>query len=534
VFVVFDQMRGDYLTRWNDLFGEGGFHRLETEGAWFTQCNYPYSGTSTGPGHASLATGCPPSVHGIIENDWFDRKAGEIIYCARLDRYDRTPPLPPGLKREPVKPSDRGDGSPDRLLAPTLGDAVKEATAGKGRVIALSLKDRSAVLMGGQHPDACYWVDPRTGTFVTSTYYRDRIHPWVVRFNDSGLAKQWFGQSWNRLRPDLDYEKYSGPDDVVGEDKGYDQGRTFPHPFGLIQPQAAKAYYQALGSSPFGNDVLLALAKRAIESEHLGLGASPDLLCLSFSSNDLIGHFWGPDSQEMLDVTLRSDAIVRELLRYLDKQVGREHYELVLTADHGVCPLAEVSRKQGRPCGVIDPKVFKNEVNDFLRGTFAKKPDDKTRWLLEMTDLTFYLNHAAIRQNNLEIDKVAYALVDWLKKHPGIQTAYTAKQLRQGVPDDDAIGQKVMQSFYADRSGDVMAILKPYWLTWGWKGTGHGSPHPYDTHVPLLVYGPNIQAGTHTEPVSPLSAAAILAHGLGIKPPDKTKASIPPTLLLTR
>jgi hypothetical protein len=530
VLVVFDQMRGDYLERWKDLFGEGGFHRLETEGAWFTHCNYPYSGTFTGPGHASLATGCSPRVHGIIENDWFDRAAGERVYCAKLERYQRVPPLSADVKLQPLKPQDRGDGGPDRLLAPTLGDSLKEATTGEGRVVSLSLKDRSAVLLGGQQPDACYWFDPRTGTFVTSTCYRDHLPSWVARWNRNGVTNQWFGQSWERLRPDLDYERYSGPDDVVGEDKGYEQGRTFPHPFGRSEAVPGKAYYQALSNSPFGNEVLLSLARRAIDSEHLGSRQTADLLCLSFSSNDMIGHSWGPDSQEVFDVTLRSDGIVRQLLAHLDERVGRGHYFLVLTADHGVCPLAEVSRKQGRDAGVIGSEHLREQADDFLRTTFAKGSEDKTRWVLELTDLSFYLNHAAIRAHDLQIEKVADALAGWLKKQSGVLTTYTATELRKGVPADDAIGQKVLRSFYPDRSGDVMVILKPYWLTWGWKGTSHGSPHPYDSHVPLLVFGPGVRAGTHAEAVSPLCTVAILAHGLGIKPPAKAEAAVPENL----
>src|SRR5262245_6646523 len=256
VLVVFDQLRGDYLTRWQDLFEEGGFRRLQNEGAWFPNCHFPYAATLTAPGHASILTGCPPARHGVIENEWYDRAAGEVIYCVSSERYQLVPPAP-GSGRDP-KPKA---ASPERLLVPSLGDALKEATGGRGRVVSLSFKDRSAVLPGGHRADACYWLDTDNGLFTTSTYYRDRPHPWVEEFNRRRPADYWFGRDWNRLRTDLNYERYSGPDDGPGEGRAFAQGRTFPHPMtgGLKQP--GKDYYQALFTSPFGNDLLLDLAK---------------------------------------------------------------------------------------------------------------------------------------------------------------------------------------------------------------------------------------------------------------------------------
>ena len=350
VLVVFDQMRGDYLQRWDELYGDDGFHRLERDGVWFQNCNYPYAGTVTGAGHASLATGTSGYKHGIIFNDWYDRKEGADVNCATHVRYQRVPAAPikePAVKGAKVE-KPRPGGTPERMLAPTLADALKAATGGKAKVVSLSMKDRSAALPGGQRPDACYWFDSTDGNFVTSTYYRDAIHPWVADYNSTKPADAWFGKEWTRLRPNLDYEKYSGPDDVVGEDVGYGEGRTFPHPLdgGLKMP--GQKYYNAVYTSPFGNDILLGLVKRAIDAEKLGKHDVPDLLCVSFSSNDSIGHNWGPDSQEVLDVTLRSDLIVKELLQVLDAKVGKGNYMLALSADHGVCPLPEVAAKQGK------------------------------------------------------------------------------------------------------------------------------------------------------------------------------------------
>src|SRR5262245_57662149 len=339
VLLVFDQMRGDYLTRWQELFGDAGFRRLQREGVWFPNCHYPYAFTVTGAGHASLLTGCTPAVHGIVGNDWYDRDAGQTVNCVGSSRYEQVPAA--GALGAFIGKKSKGGVSPERLLVPSLGDGLKEATNGKARVVALSLKDRSAVLPGGRRPDACYWFDTSTGTFVTSSYYCDRVHSWVEAYNWDRLADRWFGHDWTRLKPSLEYDRYSGPDDVAAEGTGVAQGRIFPHPLtgGLKGPGGA--YYEALTMSPFGNDLLLGLVKRVVEAEALGQRDTADLLCISFSSNDLIGHNWGPDSHEVLDVTLRSDLIVAELLTFLDERIGKGNYLLALTADHGICPLPE-------------------------------------------------------------------------------------------------------------------------------------------------------------------------------------------------
>jgi hypothetical protein len=517
VLVVFDQMRGDYLERWQTIFQEGGFRRLQTEGAWFSQAHLPYAWTSTGPGHASLATGCSPAVHGIIENDWYDRSAAEKVYCAAHDRYGRVPSLQSELGAGFVR-EDRGDGGPDRLLAPTIGEALKEATPGKGRVISLSHKDRAAVLMAGRGADGCYWLDERTGTFHTSTCYRDAVHPWVAAFNRGPSVQRWQGKVWDRLRPDLDYVVHSSPDDQDGEGTGYGQGRTFPHPFngGGKRP---KDYYRAVLSSPMGDRLLLELARAAVEGERLGQGSAPDLLCLSFSCNDVIGHSWGPDSQEMLDSMLRADLLVKELLAYLDEHVGKDRYFLVLAGDHGICPLLSVAHKQGKPTGTTGNIIARSE--EILEAAYGKGP-----WIRMMSDFNLYLNHETIKGHGLKVEEVADRLARSLEQVPSVLKGYSAAQLQGGVAAKDEIGQRVARGYYPGRSGEVAVVLKPYHLV-GWSGTNHGTPHPYDTHVAFVVYGPGIRKGKRPEPMSPLASAAILARALGVPPPTKAETGVP-------
>jgi hypothetical protein len=528
VLLVFDQLRGDYLQRWDEHFTEGGFHRLEQEGAWFQNCHYPYANTFTGPGHASLSTGCSPDKHGVIDNDWYDVETSAFVYCAASPRYALVPAPPKELERDPKK-KEQG-GTPERLLAPTLADALKAATAGKAKVVALSFKDRSSVLPGGKRPDACYWFDVNTGNVVTSAYYRDAVHPWVAEFNKERLADKWFGQDWTRFRPMLDYEKLSGPDDVLGEGKGFGQGRTFPHPMDGGKKKIGKDYYEALYNSPFGNDVLLALAKKAIDAEKLGTHDVPDLLALSFSSNDPIGHNWGPDSQEVLDVTLRSDRIVKELLDYLDTKVGKGKYVVVMSADHGVCPLPEVAKAQGKDAGRATPADVMKAANAFLRDKYGEK-DETAAPVEALAECMFYLNRAWLKANQLDQGKVEEALAAWLKKQPFVQTAYTRAQLGEAAADGDEIGRLVRKSYYAGRSGDVLVVVKPYHLLTKYlTGTTHGSPHPYDTHVPLVALGPGIKQGARKDAVTPQAGVAILSRAVGIKPPAAAEAPVPEKL----
>jgi hypothetical protein len=530
VLVVFDQMRGDYLPRWRELFGEGGFRRMLDGGAWYSDCHYPYAFTVTGAGHASLATGTVPRVHGVVGNDWYERATGELANCVTNPRYHN---VPPDLSRSKAANEAGASGWPGRLQAPALADALKQATNGKAKVVSLSFKDRGAVLPGGQHPDACYWFDTATGHFITSTYYRDRPHPRVEKFNAGNPAHAWFNRPWQKLRPDLDYTKYSGPDDAPGEALGVGQGVTFPHPMNGGDTKPGHKYYDALFVSPFGNELLLDLALAEIDEEQLGQHETPDLLCVSFSCNDYVGHSWGPDSQEVLDVTLRSDLIMKKLLDHLDQRLGKNGYILALSADHGVCPLPEVSRQHGIDARRVPAGELTVPAEKFLREKFHASAETQCFQRFKgsgvLRNESFYLNQAWLHDAGLESTQVEAALAEWLRKQPAVASAWTATELAAPKPPDNEIGRREWNSYYPGRSGDVFVVLKPYYLfaTGFDRGTTHGTPYPYDTHVPLLVYGAGVRKGAHSEAIMPLAAAAILAQGIRIAPPAKCEIKVP-------
>lgn len=532
VLVAFDQMRGDYLERWRDLYAkDGGFRRLLDEAAWYQNCRLPYANTVTAAGHASMLTGTTPSQHGIVANEWYERSETADVTSVQSIRYEQVPPIAVN-DTIPGKQVRYASVSPDRLLAPTVGDVLKQETGNQGKVVGLSIKDRAAVLPAGHRTDACYWLDGSNGTFITSTYYSARVHPWVADFNrqQPKLADQWFGKDWTHLRPDVNYVRYSGVDDQPGESKGFLQGRIFPHPMtgGLKQP--GKAYYSAMYNSPFGNELLLDLAKRAIDGEQLGSDERPDLLCLSFSCNDSVGHSWGPDSQEVLDVTLRSDLLMRDLLQHLDNRVGKGRYLMVVTADHGVCPLPEVSRQQGREADRLSFSKLSTEAADYLTVRF-KQPEGSVRWFEDAGHPPFfYLNRAVLAALKLDQTEVEQTLARWLQSQTGIQRAYTRKELEGPRPPQE--DERVWRTFHRERCGEVLVILKPYYI---WEmpfegGTTHGSPHPYDTHVPLVVFGGGVKPGPRPEPVSSQAIAAICAHALRIRQPEKAEGAVPPGL----
>jgi hypothetical protein len=535
VLVVFDQMRGDYMSRWAELYGPDGFERMKKEGIWFSECHVPYACTSTGPGHASLSTGAPPSVHGIIENEWYDRKSAARIYCCQPKRpFDLVPAVPTELG-----PPSRGAAtgySPERLLAQTVGESLQDATKGKGRVFSLSIKDRTAVLMGGQKPNGVYCFDARDGKFHTGAFYgRDAAHAWVNEFNSTRPADAWFNEKWEKLRPNIDYARYSGPDDVEAEAPGLNgQGRTFPHPFKGKLEAPAKPYYEAVELSPAGNELLFGLVKKCVTGEKLGRGAASDLLCVSFSSTDLVGHFYGPDSQEVMDITLRADKLVGELLKFLDTEIGKDRYTLVLTADHGACPLPELPSTKEKYPGAVRKTVTElaSNIEQALTAMYGVSGDVPTQWLEVFDDNVWpwlYLNHKAIEARKLKVEDVAAAARDVAAGRGYIETAFTRKELEDKSAPDAPFRKAVLLAYHPDRCGDVIVIPKPGVLVTQYKGgTNHGSPQPYDAHVPFLVSGAGVPAlGQRKEKVSSLSVAPTLAWALGV-PAPKHAAVLPP------
>ncbi len=531
VLIVFDQMRGDYPGRWADLYPAGGLKRLMDDGLWFTDCHYPYACTMTGPGHASLLTGCSPDRHGIIMNEWFDRSIGKTVYCATTERIEKiyTVTRPATSTKNSDSDPPKG-GSPERMTATGVADWLKDQSGGKSKVVAVSLKDRSACLPGGKRPDACYWFDSRTGTFVTSTWYRERCHDWVYTFNDRKPGDAWFGKIWNKSRTDIDYVKRAGPDEVMCETAGVSKkmGRSFPHPLSLNKLKPDKEYYDEVTCSPFGNDLLLDFATTAFDAMKLGQGPQTDLFSISFSANDIVGHSFGPDSQEVLDITLNADRCVAKLLTMLDEKVGPGKYVVALSADHGICPIPEVSAARGLDAKRLKPGDLRKQIEELLDERHGKREGETSKWIDSDAFPWVYLNHRKIAARNLDPKLVANGLAFWVRKQPWALAAYTRAEIEATDDTADPLARRMKKAYNPTRSGDLGLVLKPYYLSTDYEtGTTHGSPHSYDTHVPLLFFGPGMPAQKSADAVTPQAIAAVFAKAAGVKPAATLDAPVP-------
>jgi Type I phosphodiesterase / nucleotide pyrophosphatase len=535
VVAVFDQLRGDYLEKWSQHFGNDGFEKLKRDGVWFSNAYLPYAASSTGPGHASIATGVPPSVHGIIENRWFDRASGKVAYAATTDDpIERVPRLPGGK-------SDKWPGlTAQRMLAPTVGEQLRQHTNGKARVVSLALKDRSAVMMGGKDATGVYCFDSSVSEFHTSSYYRAKLPEWVTKFNASSAIEQWSGRPWDRLKGVELYDQI-GPDDMKGEGGRAFLGKTtFPHLLPKVGEKGA-SYGERLESSAFGNDLLWEFAKAAIEGEQLGDHSQSDLLYVGFSSNDIIGHAFGPDSHEVFDVTLRTDQLLGAMLKYLDARLGKDRFTLIVTADHGICPLPEVSVKKhpsakrishGDLLGGLDAALDEAfGMPDGVPGVWVEKdaqPKDVHPWV--------YLNRRTIDTVGAPYEVVEAYAKNWLAGRADTLVAFSRTQLQKGTFTSElekTFGPMVQLSFHPDRAGDLYIITSPFILPLGnlSLGTDHGTPHEYDRHVPILVYGNGVpKLGRREEAVSSLSVAAITAHVLGVPKWEKLVGVVPAVL----
>ena len=517
VVIVIDQFRGDYLARFHEHFVPGGIRLLADQGANFTDAHYRHSVTKTAPGHAVILTGVHANLHGIIANDWLDRATLQRVNCvddAGVRPVGAVEPRP-GL-RLPGARSALGS-SPRNLLATTVADEFKLARGGGPKVIAISSKDRSAILLGGKHADAAYWMDQ--GRLVSSTYYMKELPAWVRTFNDAGRVESFFGKTWDRLLPVAAYDALQGPDDAPWEYASLGLGRTLPKRIDGGAATLAPNFYGAFELSPFKSEVLVDFARAVVENENLGGRGVTDFLCLSFSVNDSIGHDYGPDSHEMMDITLRTDRMLADFFRFIDKRVGLKNCTIVLTGDHGTPPVPERAKfhNPAIDAGRIDqPRVLKTGEAALDRA-FGPLAGGRHWFVTDSTALLFSVD--ALKERNATPSAAENILRDALLTLPFVEAAFTRTQLLAGEAPGK-FGPAARLSFHPQRSGDVLYIPKPFWVDRA-TGTNHGTPYDYDTHVPLLWFGVGVKAGEHRERVSMEDVAPTLANLLRVKAPPR-------------
>ncbi|HVS20988.1 MAG TPA: alkaline phosphatase family protein, partial [Pyrinomonadaceae bacterium] len=373
LLIVVDQFRYDYFERFGDLFGSHGIGRLMREGASWTDANFDHVPTFTAPGHAVLMTGAWPSETGIVANEWYERETEKKVKSVSDD----------STRMLAGKPGEKGY-SPRRLLCSTVGDELRLADNDRSKVIGISAKNRSAILPAGRHATAAYWFSTDNGNMISSTFYFDRLPDWVVRFNQRRMADGWFGARWDRLLPnEAEYLRRAGKDDVPWEnlDKSSNDTNFFPHVVTGGADAPGKPFYRALDYTPLSNDLLVAFAESAIANEKLGGGEDTDMLSVSFSANDYVGHRFGPYSQEAMDITLRVDRQIGTLLDFVDARVGLRNTVVVFTADHGASPVPEQAAQMNLPGRRYQKADLLKIAEDALKARYARKDRPATDYI---------------------------------------------------------------------------------------------------------------------------------------------------------
>lgn len=472
VAIVVDQMRYDYITRFYEKFEANGFKRFINEG---TQCkstylNYIY--TQTGPGHATIFTGTTPSIHGIVSNSWYNPLKKQKIYCVEDNK-----------QRAVGSTTNKGNISPQYLMTNTVGDQLRLHYKNKSKVVAVSIKDRAAILPGGKNPTAAYWFDETTGNFITSTYYMNELPQWVIDFNNKKLADLYISRLWT---PVLSMSEYTESlTDSNKYEKGFGKNQfVFPYDLAYLAKKDKKNVdYSVLKYTPFANTLLHDFAIAAIINEELGKDNIPDFLSISFSATDYIGHVFGPRSVELEDTYIRLDKEIAHLIDFIENELGKENVLIFLTADHGVSDSPDYLNDNKINGGVFKQYLALSLLRTYLNATYGEG-----EWVLGYSDLQIFLNRNLIEDAKLSLKEVQDKVATFMLQFNGVANASTAYSLQTQNYTSGTL-YYMQNSFNPKRSGDVLIALEPGWIEDSDYSYDHNSCYTYDTHVPLLWYG---------------------------------------------
>jgi predicted AlkP superfamily pyrophosphatase or phosphodiesterase len=523
LLIAVDQFRYDYIERFGDLFAANGLRRLMREGASWPQSNYDHMPTYTAPGHGTMMTGAWPAETGIIGNEWPDRTTGKKVSSVS----------DPTVKLLGGKPDDPA-ASPHRLLTSTLGDELRLVTNDRSKVIGISIKDRSAILPAGRNANVAYWFNPPSGNMVSSTYYFDELPAWVTSFNNGRPADKYFGAKWDRLLPATEYIKRAGPDSPSWEAvTARGDTNAFPHTITGGASTPGSTFYWALDYSPFANDLLVSFAQQAIVNEQLGQDDDTDVLTVSLSANDYVGHRYGPYSQEVMDVTLRVDRQIGVLLDFVQTRIGLTNTLVAFTADHGVAPIPEHTAAIGLGGQRLKTADIMNAIRAAISARYnaqGKSPDPTADYIYKFDDNgvmrdgfingNIYFNYAALARDGVNLDEIAQVVGAAALRISGIARYFTRAQLLRGATSmTDPIERRALHGFYPPRSGDVVIVAEPFKYLGDTITATHGTPYTYDTNVPLMLMGAGITPGRYYEAASPADIAPTLCALMGLTAP---------------
>ena len=478
VGIVIDQMRWDYLYRYQKRYTDGGFKRLLNEGFSCENTVIPYVPSVTAIGHTCIYTGSVPSIHGIAGNNFV--KNGEKVYCTDDDT---------------VKPvgsnSEAGLMSPRNLWVTTIGDEMKIASNGRAKVVGVALKDRASILPAGHNPDGAFWFDDKSGNFITSTYYMNQLPKWVEAFNGKKLPEHYLSEKWNTLYPKDTYTESTSDENEYENVIKKGVKATLP----LNLPELYKKYgYNIIRNTPFGNSLTFDMAKAAIDGEQLGADDETDLLTVSCSSTDYIGHQVGTHAVETEDTYLRLDKAIADFLSYLDTKVGKGNYLVFLSADHGAMNNARFLQDRRIPAGNWDDGVAAKKLNEVIAKGFPNTGD----LVKTVMNYQVFFNREVIKNQHLDFAKIKQTVVDFLKEDSCVLYACDMeKTMTESIPEE--VKYRIVNGYNRERSGDIQIVLKPNFYTHGMKGTDHGAWNLYDTHIPLVFMGWGIKHGATTK-----------------------------------
>lgn len=513
VGIVVDQMKAEYLDRFYDDYSQNGFKRLIHNGYTFYNMNYNYVPTYTAPGHASIYTGTTPATHGIIANDWYVRETGKNKYCTD-DESVKT--LVTGTEKE-------GMMSPKNLFSTTVTDELRMATNFRGKVIGLSIKDRGAILPAGHFANWAFWFS-KSGNFISSTFYGDTMPEWVTKFNTEKRYMNYIQQGWNLLKPISDYNE-SLPDNNSYEGKiDKSKAPVFPYNLNNLYKESGA---DVLRTTPFGNDLLADIALQAIESESLGKDNDTDFLTVSFSSTDYIGHTFGPRSMEIQDTYLRLDLTIAKMLEYLDNNIGKENYLLFLTADHAAAenPIYLKDRKYN--VTNVPSKETYRSMEQFSVATYG------INLVSNYSNYNVYLNKELIQSKGLDFNTVKFAFKSHILGLPSIKRVYTDTEILASSGGDYYL-DFIFKGFDPKQNGDIVLVHKTGYMEYNETGTTHGTPNSYDTNVPLLFYGWQVDKGESYKKEHITSIAPTLSKMLKITFPNGTEGDVLEELLVKK
>ncbi|MBS1667433.1 MAG: alkaline phosphatase family protein [Bacteroidetes bacterium] len=501
VGIVVDQMRWDFLYRYNSRYGKGGFKRLMSEGFSCENAMINYLPAYTAVGHSCIFTGSVPSINGISGNDWIEQLTGKSVYCTQ----DNT------VQGVGVNSAEDGKMSPRNLLSTTITDELRMATNYESKVVGISLKDRAAILPAGHSPNGAFWLDDSTGRFITSSYYMQRLPYWVEDYNRQNHIEKLIANGWNTLYDGNSYTE-SDADEQPYEGKFAGETTTsFPHNI----KEAYKIKKSSFRYTPFGNSFTLDFAKEAVMGYQLGMGASTDFLTINCASTDYVGHMFGPNSREVEDTYLRLDKDLEDFFSFLDDKVGKDNYLVFMTADHGAANAIQYMQKHGMPAEFLNSKQMLDSLNIILKQKFKVDTLVKSGMNSQVN-----FDMPRINRDRLDFDAIKKTTVDYLQQQPGILYAVDVSKIGvAAIPEP--IKKMIINGYNFKRSGAVQVIANPGWFEgYGKTGTTHGAWYPYDTHIPLLFMGWGIRHGSSNATVHMTDIAPTISALLHIQMPN--------------